>query len=258
MPEPFEPVRERLLRSGVAPVHVRRYLRELSEHFSDLVGEEQRAGRSPDEAKAAARARLGADEALAEAMLAQPALRSWTGRAPWATLVIGPFVLLVLAWIVPALLAVLVMWQKHFQHPLPPAPAWLPPVDEALFNLVQFGGPLLIGCGIALLGARQRSRVIWPLLGCVVIAFFGDSLHWAAHWPTAVPHDPRSHDMSFSMGFRGHHHDRSGDSFSLADWRPSLPLIAFSLAVAAAVYWMARANARNAGAAAIAGAGRRP
>ena len=176
----------------MAPVHVRRYLRELSEHFSDLVGEERKAGRSPDEARAAARARLGADEALAEAMLAQPALRSWTGRAPWATLVIGPFLLLVLAWIVPALLAVLVMWHRStFSIPGLRPPAWLPPVDEALFNLVQFGGPLLIGCGIALLGARQRSRVIWPLLGCVVIAFFGDSLHWAAHWPTAVSARPK-------------------------------------------------------------------
>lgn len=237
----FETLREILLRGGVAPVRVRRYLRELSEHLSDAVDAERKAGRSPDEARAAARARLGGDEALAEAMLAQPSLRSWTGRAPWATLVVGPFLLLMLAWLVPALLVVLVMWPKHFLHPLPLPPAWLPPVDEALFSLVQFGGPLLIGCGVALLAARQRSRVVWPLLGCAVIAVVGDSLHWAAHWPTAV-----SHDLSLSMGFRGLQHDRiAGDSFSLADWAPSFPLIVFSLAVAAAVYWMARANARN-------------
>ena len=257
MPQSFEPIRETLLRAGVAPVHVRRYLRELSEHYADLVGEEQAAGRSPEEARAIARERLGGDEALADAMLAQPGMRSWTARAPWATLVVGPFLLLILAWLAPAMLALLVMWQKHFQHPLPLPPAWLPPVDEALFNLVQFGGPLLIASGIALLGARQRSRMIWPLLGCALIAFFGDSLHWVAHWPTAVPHDPRSHDMSFSMGFRGHHHDRGGDSFSLADWSPSLPLIVFSLAAAAAVYWMARAHGRNMGDVVIAGSGRR-
>jgi hypothetical protein len=239
MPEPFEPLRETLLRAGVASGQVRRYLRELSEHFSDLVDEEREAGRSPDEARAIARARLGGDEALAEAMLAQPSLRSWTGRAPWATLVVGPFLLLMLAWFLPLLLVVLVMSPERALRPLPLPPAWLPPVDEALFNLVQFGGPLLIACGIALLGARQRSRAVWPLLGCVVIAVFGDSLDWGAHWPAASG-DLRSHDLSLSMGFRGLHSFGHHDGFSLAVWSQSLPMVALNLAVAAAVYWMAR------------------
>lgn len=221
MPPPFEPLRETLLRSGVAPVHVRRYLRELSEHYADLVREELEAGRSRNEANTAARARLGADEALAEAMLAQPSLRSWTGRAPWATLVVGPFLLLLLTWLAPPLLIGLVMWPRR---PLPLPPSWLPPASEALMSVVQFGGPLLIGCGVALLGARQRSRTIWPLLGCAAVVFFGDSLHGTATWPTAA-----SHELAVTVGFRG-----------FADWTRGLPLVAFSLAVAAAVYWMAR------------------
>jgi hypothetical protein len=252
MPAPFESLRETLLRSGVAPAHVRRYLRELSEHYSDLVGEELEAGRNRDEAKAAARARLGADEALAGAMLAQPSLRSWTGRAPWATLVVGPFLLLILAWLVPALLVVAVMLANRGPHPFTLPPSWLPPVYEALMNLIQFAGPLLIGCGIALLGARQRSRAIWPLLGCAVVVFFGDSLHWGAVWPTAA-----SHDLAVTMGFRGFQMKDHKGSFSLADWSHGLPLVALSLAVAAAVYGMARANARNIGDGAIAGSGRR-
>jgi hypothetical protein len=245
MPEPFELLRETLLRAGVAPMHVRRYLRELSEHYTDLVGEALEAGRSADEAKAAARARLGGDEALAAAMLAEPSLRSWTGRAPWATLVLGPCLLLVLAWIAPALLVVLVLLSARAVHPYPPPPAWLPPVDEALFNLVQFGGPLLIAGCIALLAARQRSLLIWPLLGCAVIAVFGDSLHWNAHWPTAASHrprslDPRSLDLSLSIGFRGFEMRGQMGHFNLAVWSQSLPLVAFSLAVAGVVYWMAR------------------
>ena len=52
-------LRERLLRAGVAPRHVRRYLTELHEHWSDLVAEEQRSGRSRTEAEAVALARLG-------------------------------------------------------------------------------------------------------------------------------------------------------------------------------------------------------
>jgi hypothetical protein len=235
MSELFDPLRETLLRAGVAPVHVRRYLEELAEHLSDLVSEERKAGRSVSEVKAAARARLGGDQALAEAMLAQPALRSWTGRAPWATLVIGPFLLLLLTWLLPLLLIVLMTLPKHLLHPAALPPAWLPPVGDGLVDLVRLGGPLVIGCGVALLGARQRSRVIWPLLGCAVIAVFGDSLYPVTHWPTAA-----SHDLGLGVGIRGlerfDHHYR----FSLGDWSHSLPLAAFTLTVAAAVYWMAR------------------
>ena len=41
MPQPsFDHLSERLLRAGIAPRHVRRYARELSDHFDDLVREE--------------------------------------------------------------------------------------------------------------------------------------------------------------------------------------------------------------------------
>jgi hypothetical protein len=43
-------LRERLLRAGVAPRHVRRYLTELREHWADLTAEEEREGRNPAEA----------------------------------------------------------------------------------------------------------------------------------------------------------------------------------------------------------------
>ena len=237
MPEPFEPLRETLLRAGVAPGHVRRYLRELSEHLADLVSDELEAGKTPAEAEAAARSRLGADESLAEAMLAQPALRSWTARAPWATLVVGPILLLVLAWIVATLGVILLV--ASAAHALHHRLAWLPPewtarIGTALLDLVQVGGPLLIAAWVALLAARQRSRLIWPLLGCVVVAVFGASLIWNASWPMAG-----SPGFAFSMGLRGLA-PRNGGAFSFAVWSQSLAMAALSLAVATAVYWRAR------------------
>jgi hypothetical protein len=60
----FHELRERLLRAGVAPRHVRRYLGELTDHFADLTAEEQRAGGSLSEAQSAALARLGKTEDL--------------------------------------------------------------------------------------------------------------------------------------------------------------------------------------------------
>ena len=228
MPEPFEPLRETLLRAGLAPAHVRRYVRELSEHVTDLVGEELTAGRSLAEARAAARARLGADEALTGAMLAQPALRSWTGRAPWATLVVGPILLLALAWIL-ACLGIAVLFGVSGANGFAQPPAWLAPAGAALLDLVQVGGPLLIGSGVALLGARQRSRLFWPLLGCVVVAFLGGSLHWHALWPVAG-----SSARGLSIGF--------GDF----QWSRTLAIGALSLAVASAVYGMARGRTATA------------
>ena len=48
MPQPrFERLSERLLHAGIAPRHVRRYVRELGDHFDDLVREETAGGASP-------------------------------------------------------------------------------------------------------------------------------------------------------------------------------------------------------------------
>src|SRR5436190_18436822 len=41
MAEPFHEVRERLLRAGGTPRHVRRYLTELADHLADLRAEEE-------------------------------------------------------------------------------------------------------------------------------------------------------------------------------------------------------------------------
>ena len=41
---PFESLEDRLLRGGIAPRHVKRYLRELDEHLSDITEAQAAAG----------------------------------------------------------------------------------------------------------------------------------------------------------------------------------------------------------------------
>src|SRR5260370_12644022 len=82
--------RERLLLAGVAPRHVRRYLRELRDHLADLTAEEERAGRSRAEAESAAMVRLGGMDDLAKAMIEQRQVQSWIARAPWAVFCLVP------------------------------------------------------------------------------------------------------------------------------------------------------------------------
>lgn len=106
MQKPFVDLRERLLRAGVAPRHVRRYVKELTEHLADVIAEERRLGRNQSDAESAAFARLGGTDDLAKAMLDQPQLRSWSARAPWATLGLAPVACLAVAYFV----ACFILW----------------------------------------------------------------------------------------------------------------------------------------------------
>src|ERR1700749_3396894 len=90
----FYELRERLLRAGMAPRHVGRYLSELNDHLADLIAEEQQAGRSKTDAESAALARLGSADDLARAMTTQPRFQSWSARAPWAIFAVAPLIVL--------------------------------------------------------------------------------------------------------------------------------------------------------------------
>ena len=57
--QPFETVREQLLKAGIAASHVNRYIVELREHLADLTAKE-RADGAPD-ATAKARTLMGGD-----------------------------------------------------------------------------------------------------------------------------------------------------------------------------------------------------
>src|SRR5690348_6895215 len=105
----LDALREKLLRSGIAPRHVRRYLRELKQHFDDVVRDEMLRGLSTAEARAVARARLGSDNELASAMLSQPELRSVSARYPWAVFGLSPILMLVVLVVAAVFLEIGVM-----------------------------------------------------------------------------------------------------------------------------------------------------
>jgi len=190
-PELFPELRERLLRAGVAPRHVRRYLSELADHFADLRAEEERAGRSRAEAEAAARARLGAVDELARAMVEQRQFRSWCARAPWAMFGLAPLLFLAAAYF----LACLYLW-FGWRLFLPGADTPFGGRNGSMYDLAniyfQAGkyyyicAPVLVGWGIGLLAARQRLKAIWPALGLLLIAWMGATAQIQAS-RTAVP-----------------------------------------------------------------------
>ena len=99
----FHELSERLLRAGVAPRHVRRYLSELADHFADLTEEEQQAGRNLVEERLLRSYVSGKRENLAKAFLEQRQFQSWCARAPWVMFGFAPLIYLGAAYVVACL-----------------------------------------------------------------------------------------------------------------------------------------------------------
>jgi hypothetical protein len=179
MPKPFDELGERLLRAGVAPRHVRRYVKELTDHLADLTAEEERAGRSRADAEAAALSRLGGMDELAKAMTEQRQFQSWSARAPWAVFGCGSLLVLAGAYFV----ACFILWSgwKMF---LPGAdipfgvrvggPIY--GIENIYFQtgrMIYFAAPILVGWGLAVMAARQRLKAVWLAAGLVLVAWVG-------------------------------------------------------------------------------------
>src|ERR1700676_483183 len=200
MPKSLHELREQLLRAGVAPRHVRRYLAELADHLADLKAEEERSGRSPADAESAAVIRLGNMNDLSRAMTERREFQSWSVRAPWVMFGLAPILFLAGAWCV-ALLILGRGWQIFLANTDSP----FVPVDGfAIFyfgvgRLLYFIAPILVGWGIGLIAARQRLKAIWPTLGLVLIALMGGAARVQAS-RTAVSGGLGHIRMDFALG----------------------------------------------------------
>ena len=201
MPRPINQLRERLLRAGVAPRHVRRYLAELSDHLADLRTEEQQAGLDPAAAESAALSRLGSVDDLAQAMTGQPPFRAWCARAPWAFFGFAPLLTLAAAWFV----ALFILWSgwQLFLHgsptPFVRTHGGLPEIYFGLGRMIYYWSPVLIGWAVAFVAARQRLRPGWPTLGLALIALAGAASRVHAG-RTALSGVAAHVSMSFSFG----------------------------------------------------------
>ncbi len=175
----FDRLTERLLAAGIAPRHVRRYARELSDHYDDLLREEVAAGAGRELAEARALSRLGSEDDLAEAMLARPGLRSLTARYPWAVFGLGPVALLALSvvgglyfefWLINHTGFVF----RWFGMQPSLATARKATAIYTIYNtLIVYGGPLLFAWLFYWIGARQRMRPAWIVTGVALFCVLG-------------------------------------------------------------------------------------
>lgn len=170
MQPPFDDLREQLLRAGIAPRHVRRYVAELREHLSDLTARERSTGVDPQTAAERARALLGTGSQLAQAMIDRTP-RSLTARAPWAVLAMFPvFLLLCVHWGTALSLMQVLAPVRGL------APASMPGSYLGLISTVSFIATYLIGpiflSGCVAIALRQRLSSRWVALGLAFVAVF--------------------------------------------------------------------------------------
>jgi hypothetical protein len=177
MPPVFDRLRDRLLRAGVAPGHVRRYVAELRDHLDDLVAEETAAGKDPAAAQAAAMARLGDLDTLSDAMARRRELRAFAARAPWAAYVLAPSALVfVCTAVLVGLIVAACNLYRGEPGSLTPLPSWLPPFATTAAALSTSLSAILLGWGLAAAAVRQRAPALWPVLGMIALALAGTAL----------------------------------------------------------------------------------
>lgn len=200
MPAQFEDLRERLLRAGVAPRHVRRYLTELREHLEDLIAEEKRVGRDYEAAQRSALTRLGDAESLAKKMIERKEFRSWSHRVPWAVYCLSPLgALIVVNFLSLFLLVFLIEFYGSGSAHVPMmVPRWFSPIYTAITNVNLFLLPLLFGWAISFLAVRQRLKPLWPIVGLVVVAAFCGLQTYHIRW-SPVPNGLESFGVGWSF-----------------------------------------------------------
>ena len=166
----FGDLRETLLRGGVAPRHVRRYLAELGEHLDDLTRDQHEIGYDNEDAAMRARARLGSDDELAAAMLAQRQFRSWTARAPWAVfLILPPIAALAFATLVIGSLALVGKYFGFMPLSEHSAPLWFQTLAANLWAVANLAAKALAAILFVAIAARQRLKLIWPFIASMLL-----------------------------------------------------------------------------------------
>jgi len=184
----FEGLSQRLLRAGIAPRQVKRLVAEIEAHFADLVAELRSAGLSQAESESQAAVRLGTEDVLIANVLAHPELRSWARQRPWLAFVLLPLLALAVQFVLSMLAAVGVI---AFSTQVLGITALYPgPVPWVVRGLQAYGvwiAPIVAAGAACFLAVRSGAPLIWPIVGCALIAILGAATNASFEWSPAVP-----------------------------------------------------------------------
>ncbi len=178
-------LRERLLRGGVAPKHVRRMIAELRDHHADLFAEAFSGGCSMEDAEMQAAIRLGDADTLAAEIIARPELRSWMSRWPWIAYGVTPPLALLLALF--GILLILGRSGAFHADLITFTNRWGSPDSWSWFAAIRvfytFGLPLLLAAGCCFVAGQRRAALRWPVMGAMLVSIFGAAVTFNVCWP---------------------------------------------------------------------------
>lgn len=171
----LQDLRDDLLRAGLSPRHVERYLQELSEHRADIAEHLSKIGVSPETALRQAEQRLGDREALLLPMLADRRFLSRAVRWPAIFYIVLP-----LAVQVALIAGGVIMLSFAASTGLRPAIADL----GGGMAVLLLTAPVLIAWLTLFASRRRRMSVRWPVLGALAGAAFAAALQLEVVVPT--------------------------------------------------------------------------
>lgn len=176
MPEHFARLREDLLRAGISPRRVNRYVRELSDHRADLIDHLQSRGQNRQQAEDEANRRLGGHDVLLLPMLADTRFRSAAARWPALFYLAAP---LAAQFALAAGFAVLLILAAS--SPLRPAMADLGAGLAFLFMVAS-----VVLSWLAILAAhRRRATMRWPILAALAVSALAAAINISVTMPAA-------------------------------------------------------------------------
>ena len=178
----LEKVRQLLRRRGLPRVYVERVIKEFDDHRVDIVEEQRLQGRTRQRAESAADSRLGDPYRLAETVVAQYQARSFFGRHPVITFLVGPFPLVIAAWVAfaAASFALLYMVGMFFGSvsgstiaEMDGVMLWTVLTLHYASSVVPWAAAALVLCALA----RYSGRGIgWLVAGCALTTIFALAL----------------------------------------------------------------------------------
>jgi hypothetical protein len=241
----LENLGERLLRGGIAPRHVRRYLRELNEHYDDALGAEQARGVDRTAAEQAAWARLGSEDSLVQSVLARPELRSTGARFPALVFGAGPL----LVWLgvifatvaLVALVVALAVGAEPAARAEQAKPAWVLPAAHALCMVYLRVLPVVLGVVVLMAAAQRRLRAHWALAGSALLDILTGTL--TIHVLSAKQFAVNSSLLPLLAWFSDEFGPRDFQAFGAGLARAAGMLAASAAIHAVSVRWAARRRA---------------
>jgi hypothetical protein len=158
MSDRLETLREDLLKAGLSPAHVHRYLRELTEHRDDIITHLIAEGAPPHAAQTEADSRLGSNEALLLPMLANRRFRSLASRWP-ALVYLGIPVFCQFAVVALGLGLLLAATET-------PLRAAITDLGRGL-KLFTYSAPVILVMAMLAFAHRRRASQSWPVAGAL-------------------------------------------------------------------------------------------